>query len=224
MLCCPCPPSFAHSIPFLTTINIEISISSNKLSSINHTLSISYTIHSFTLGRYIYYTSFPFATLPINTRSFLPPLTHQVSIQDSKGDLEYLYTYSNNNNDNNNNSNTTFSSSSSSISHHITSITMHSSSPSSSSSPSILLILPLLLTVVKTIHAQESVYVPGPVDDTPGANLVQIGAGVDGYTTYLIEGGGSYVLYSFFPSYHIDRFDPPFCTAQSPYKKIVNRL
>lgn len=37
--------------------------------------------------------------------------------------------------------------------------------------------------------AQQSVYVPGQIDDTPGASLQPLGVGPDGLTSYLIEGG-----------------------------------
>lgn len=48
-----------------------------------------------------------------------------------------------------------------------------------------------LLTIVALASSlvAAQAYVPGPVDDTPGAALVTMGAGVDGYTTYVIEGG-----------------------------------
>lgn len=49
----------------------------------------------------------------------------------------------------------------------------------------------LLAVAASLVAAQSSVYVPGPVDESPGAALVNIGAGVDGYTTYVIEGGVS---------------------------------
>jgi hypothetical protein len=47
----------------------------------------------------------------------------------------------------------------------------------------------LLAVAASLVAAQSSVYVPGPVDENPGAALVNIGAGVDGYTTYVIDGG-----------------------------------
>lgn len=48
-------------------------------------------------------------------------------------------------------------------------------------------ILTLVALASSLVAAQ--VYVPGPVDDTPGAAMVTMGAGADGYTTYVIEGG-----------------------------------
>lgn len=53
--------------------------------------------------------------------------------------------------------------------------------------PSIRL-LALFAAAASLVAAQSSVYVPGPADEVPGAALVNIGAGVDGYTTYLIDG------------------------------------
>jgi len=64
---------------------------------------------------------------------------------------------------------------------------MASSSPSTASSSSSMRLLTLLTAAASLVAAQ--VYVPGPVDDTPGAAIASVGAGVDGYTTYVIEGG-----------------------------------
>ena len=47
----------------------------------------------------------------------------------------------------------------------------------------------LIAAASSLVAAQSSVYVPGQVDDTPGASIINIGAGVDGYTTYIIDGG-----------------------------------
>lgn len=56
-------------------------------------------------------------------------------------------------------------------------------------------LLALFASASALVAAQSSVYIPGPVDDTPGAALVEVGAGADGYTTYVIEGGGLLALF-----------------------------
>lgn len=63
----------------------------------------------------------------------------------------------------------------------------YSTSLASSSSSMPARILTLVALASSLVAAQ--VYVPGPVDDTPGAAMVTMGAGADGYTTYVIEGG-----------------------------------
>ena len=50
-------------------------------------------------------------------------------------------------------------------------------------------LLTLVALASRLVFAQ--VYVPGQIEDTPGAAMVTMGAGVDGYTTYVINGGES---------------------------------
>ncbi|CAD6588390.1 MAG: hypothetical protein CYPHOPRED_004375 [Cyphobasidiales sp. Tagirdzhanova-0007] len=44
----------------------------------------------------------------------------------------------------------------------------------------------VVASLVSSVLAQ--VYVPGPIEDTPGASLSTVGAGTDGFTTYVVEG------------------------------------